>query len=324
MSGLPRIVFVAGAARSGSTLLGEMLGQQPGVLNAGELSLIWRDAARGGQCACGEPIVTCSLWGEALSRVMGGRGPWTPRLEALASTRAGLAHTSRPAALARMLRDPSRATWSPAERELIDATAGLHAAAGELAGAHVIVDTSKTMSALAFDRLVTGRLDTVHLVREPRAVVASTMASRGVRRRNVDGLPPGAGLLKSTVQWTWMNSTAALASGWFSSGTTARLAYEDLVATPAPSARMLCSTLELPFDEGTLEGGELRFVTASHVAVGNPGRGGAVGDRKAVAPDRRWLDQLSRGQSTVVHAATAPVAALLRRGRLIPTDPSDR
>ena len=43
----PRILYITGWLRSGSTVLGNVLGELPGVLHVGELHYLWRNGILG-------------------------------------------------------------------------------------------------------------------------------------------------------------------------------------------------------------------------------------------------------------------------------------
>ena len=62
-AGLPRIVYVAGANRSGTTLLDILLSQHANVVSGGELfrvlHILEDSAAR---CSCGELVRECGVW----------------------------------------------------------------------------------------------------------------------------------------------------------------------------------------------------------------------------------------------------------------------
>ena len=306
--GVPMIdvIYVAGPARSGSTLLGEILGSQPGVFNAGELSLFWRDAARGNSCACGEPLTSCILWGAALERVRVRIGLRTDQYQVLADARAELARTTRPRRLTEMVRrDPSN--WSAAQRLLVTATAALHEAALRIHGATTLVDTSKTLPALRFHGLLPHRrLTVVHLIRDPRAVVASTMRSRDVLRGNPGSLPPGGNLGMAITRWWWANCTAMV--GARTTHRALRLRYEDLIASPAARTREVCETAGIGFDATTLADSVLRPPTRSHAAVGNPRRGAEL---TPLTLDDRWRHELSPQLQYLIRAVTWPLDAAL-------------
>src|SRR5713101_2080953 len=52
----PRILYLGGLGRSGSTLIERLLGELPGVCAVGEVVHMWRrGVVEGERCGCGEP-----------------------------------------------------------------------------------------------------------------------------------------------------------------------------------------------------------------------------------------------------------------------------
>ena len=283
-----------------------MLGAQPGVLDGGEMALFWRDAARGNTCACGEPLTSCELWGAALRRVQTELGVTPSDYQALARERARISRTTRPLRLIAMRRKP--ATWTASEQRLIEATSLLIDAALDEAGAEVLVDTSKTLPALLFQQLTPQRpLTLVHLIRDARAVVASTVRSRAVVRGNDESLPPGGSLTTAIGRWLWSNLTATIGRRMLRTGRKVR--YEALMASPEAVVRSICQDAGIAYDPATLVGDELRSNTPSHAAVGNPRRGAAV---TQLVADERWRTELPRSSQHLVRAATWPLDTVLR------------
>lgn len=303
----PRTVFLAGAARSGSTLIGEVLGAQARTLNVGELSLFWRDAARGNRCACGSPIPECPLWSDALRQALPGPELSPSTLESLAATRARLARTSRPQELLRLRRTP-REEWPDDVQRLVTATTNLVAAAANLTGADVIVDASKTLSALLFLDLCGAQYDIVHVVRRPTAVVASTLRSREVARGNPDSKPPGGSLVTGVLRWSWSNLCALQSRRMSKPRTYSRAHYEDFTANPAAVTASLCKTVALAQGHNVIQGHRVTLPKTSHAAVGNPRRGASTFE---VSEDDRWRTELSGPQVRMIDLATAPLRWVL-------------
>jgi hypothetical protein len=64
-----RVVLVAGAGRSGSTLLTLLLGSLPETFAVGELRYLWqRCVVERRLCGCGRPLPECALWQSILLR----------------------------------------------------------------------------------------------------------------------------------------------------------------------------------------------------------------------------------------------------------------
>lgn len=305
------VIFLAGAERSGSTLLGEMLGSQPGVLNIGEISLFWRDAARGNQCACGARLKECNLWGRALEHLKITCGLLDREIDELSLTRARLARTSRLRRLLQMRNNPT--SWTPQEQRLVQMTAELYVTVARLTGSTILVDASKTLPALLFCGLMDLDVQIVHLVRDPRAVTASTLRSRGTVRGNAESLPPGGSLATGISRWLRSNATSVVGGLVWDMGQRRRIHYEDLLADPAQKFAALCLSLQVHFDQKTLVGHELRLPQASHACVGNPLRGAMTVPLRV---DDSWETELTSRQKAVVQLATLFLQAALRRGSI--------
>jgi hypothetical protein len=86
----PRVLYSLGYGRSGSTVLGMALGQHPGIVNLGEISVLPRFvpgptyvAPRA--CGCLQPLDHCPYW-KGVARRLGS-------METLAQTGASLSPT---------------------------------------------------------------------------------------------------------------------------------------------------------------------------------------------------------------------------------------
>ncbi|HEY1484912.1 MAG TPA: sulfotransferase, partial [Micromonosporaceae bacterium] len=70
---MPRVVFLGGLGRSGTTLLERILGEVPGVCALGEVVHLWqRDVRDNESCGCGTPFRDCGFWSEIGERAFGG------------------------------------------------------------------------------------------------------------------------------------------------------------------------------------------------------------------------------------------------------------
>ena len=63
----PMIIYIMGTGRSGTTILEVLLGSQDKVVQAGEITHIFKDGIqRSIACACGSLAEKCPLWGSVL------------------------------------------------------------------------------------------------------------------------------------------------------------------------------------------------------------------------------------------------------------------
>ena len=68
-----KVLYLAGAGRSGSTLLGRLFAEPPQAVHVGELVYLWRRGfAENHLCGCGVPFLECPFWSEVFARGFGG------------------------------------------------------------------------------------------------------------------------------------------------------------------------------------------------------------------------------------------------------------
>jgi hypothetical protein len=279
----PRIVYVAGYGRSGSTLMDMMLGAHPDAFGMGELARIFDYTLAGERCSCGEAYRACTVWGPVLERVLAGV-PGLTLEEAAAVTRRIDARSSliggrlNPAGA-------GAARYAAVWRTLL-------AAVAERTGRSVLVDSSKSdrgngVRALALARVCGLDVRMVHQVRDPRAVMWSLL--RGSNRKLEAGEParlPG-GVLRALVGWTLANATvhAMEARGLAA----VRTRYEDVVTDTAAQLARLGGPLGMelaPVAAHLAAGGALE---AGHGVSGNRLRRGGV---SALRLDAEWQERL--------------------------------
>lgn len=309
----PRVVYLAGLGRSGSTLLERLLGEMPGACPAGEVVHLWlRGIRQGERCACGQPLPCCPFWTQVGQAAFGG---WHQvdvdriiRLRARVDRSRFLPHLAS-AALRRRLQ--------PALDEYVRYYQRLYAAIGQVSGAPVVIDSSKHAS-LAFCLRSNPGLDlrVIHLVRDPRAVAYSW--GKAVDRpeaasgSQMPTYPPASAALR----WNLQNSALQLLSQL---GTpTLRVRYEDFTAAPAATLGRIAAFAGLPagpefsFLDTDDHGRWWADLGATHTAAGNPMR--FTTGRIAIRHDDTWQTAMMAGSRRTVTALTLPL--LTRYGYL--------
>ena len=64
---LPRVLYIMGTARSGSTVLEILLSANPNVFGAGEVTALVQDGfIENRHCSCGQPCLSCSVWDKVI------------------------------------------------------------------------------------------------------------------------------------------------------------------------------------------------------------------------------------------------------------------
>lgn len=217
------VLFIAGAGRSGSTLLELILGNRPGFFSVGEVRFFWEYWQQQNRlCGCGELLTTCYFWTGVHERLKA-VGVDVNQIAALAS------RYDR-------TRNLMSIAWKNGRffpNHLVTATSHLYRAIHAESTADAIVDSSKVPSHLYLLKQIPNlNLHVLHLVRDGRAVAYSW----GKRRKRESGslhqqTMPGKSLSKAIVVWMIENQFVQLAST--QAVHYARLRYEDFVHDPA-------------------------------------------------------------------------------------------
>jgi hypothetical protein len=295
-----KVLYIAGAQRSGTTILGNMLGNAAGVVQGGELSLFWAMVAHKGRCGCGALPEDCPLWGPISQRVTR-RVKLSPRAMAFELQRRYLARLVPvslllPRYIHRFL-VPRRLRLAAAIGT--DPLQQLYSDIKQAARAEVIVDTSKSPAyAFLLHQRPAIELYILHLVREPRANVFSSMHDVHTRRR-VPGWR-GNPITRSAV-WALWNMTIERLWGR-RTDRYMRVLYEDFVADPAATMTRVLEFAELTTSANSVVRGHLVDMRNSHAIYGNPRqvREGTT----VIREDRAWETKMRSRDRMVVQALT--------------------
>jgi hypothetical protein len=290
----PAVVYVAGAGRSGSTLLDNLLGTTPGWFSTGELRLLWSGRTMWTHlCGCGEPLRSCPVWTAVLEEA---------RLDVpdMAALQDRLSRARR----------AGTALTTPGRVDRLRYVAGLealHRAIGSVTGATVLVDSSKSPSGALLTADTGADLAAVHLVRDPRAVAWSWR--RTGERAGEGPLPFEArSAVASAAEWLATNAAVEAARRPRPRVTWVRARYEDLVADPGTVLAAVRRAAGVRTVDGDDSGG-LRDVpaelAANHTVAGNPSRfrTGPL----SLRPDDEWRRRLPSKDRRIVAAVTAPL-----------------
>ncbi|WP_097322675.1 sulfotransferase family protein [Paractinoplanes atraurantiacus] len=296
---MARVVFLGGLGRSGTTLVERLLGQLPGVCALGEVVHLWqRDIRDDERCGCGARFSGCAFWRRVGERAFGG---WNhvdvDRVHALRDAVERTRHIPRLA---------TAAEAPPEVHEYADFYARVYAAAAEVSGAEVVVDSSKH-SALAHVLRWAGDIDlrVVHVVRDARGVAYSW--TKRVSRPETDGAEemtrysPG----RSAMLWNAHNAAFGLLA---KRGVAVhRLRYEEFLAHPRSELLKIGDFAGLRLRPGDLAflGNGYADLGVGHSAAGNPMRF-TVG-RLELRRDDAWVSSLPAKQRRLVGAVCAPM-----------------
>ena len=292
------ILYIAGAGRSGSTLLASVLGQSTGVVDVGEVWKVWRLLGEPGRrCGCGSLLVQCPFW-ESVAQAAPGVLDQDPDVLATIA-RIGRARGS--AKLWAQLR-----TGRARTEVYVDRLSRLYDAIVEVTGARVIIDSSKMPGpAMVAESIADLDVRVLHLTRDPRAVAASWGS------RKVD--PAGTYHLETreprAVARAWM--TRALATETFvrrGADAYLRESYERFANEPEVVVDEILRFIGESADSPAFVRPSSVLLEATHSTGGNPGRF----DRRErrIELDDRWREDLNRHDKRHVEWITTPMRQL--------------
>ena len=226
-----RVIYIAGAAHSGSTLLDLMLNAHPEIVSVGEVlklnrQLGYRDPERKNYapCSCGAPsLLQCKFWSAVDAETRATAGKSLTELDVLDSD----------------TRDPRHAP-----------NVTLFKAIAAVSGKNFIVDSSKIPRRLS-QLMQFPELDVypVHLIRDPKGQIASVMRKHG-------------GFLKNIVRYEIVQEQIHRT---LKSVPHSVMRYEDLVRDPERSLNSILQPLGLSFDRRQLSWAEAE----KHIVAGN-------------------------------------------------------
>jgi hypothetical protein len=239
-----RVLYVIGAARSGSTVLNTLLGSHPNILGAGELGYLPKSGhVFQEMCSCGAEGTKCDFWSRVHAEWVNLGEPDSLEDYATLQRRFELGRF-RPKELPR-----SGGKRSAAYVKYSGMVGDLLAAVCNVSGKRVIVDSTKTpWRAMMLAGLPGVELRVVHLVRHPAGVVWS-MKKRlhaDVRGRIVELSPRP--VLRSCLYWLIFNLQAAFVRRSLPPGHSLRVRYEDLVKAPVDVMRRIGQLLDCNLD----------------------------------------------------------------------------
>ncbi len=283
----PRVVYIVGEGRSGSTLLGDLLGQVEGFFHAGEVDHLWTSLETGRSlipCSCGDAASDCAIWSEVIGRlrasddaVLGGLARWSRDVGRIRRLRTLLSGARA------IEREPAAAAYA-------DLLARTYATIADVTSARVVVDSSKhPAEALLACAHPDVEAFAIHLVRDPRAVLHSRL--RLATWRADAPAARNRTTAYRVARWSARNGLAEWVCRSCATGRSVRIRYEDLVAEPDESMRVLLDALG---ERGTrrppIHGNTVEFAP-SHVLAGNltKFRAGSV----EVKEDPRWRAALT-------------------------------
>jgi hypothetical protein len=296
------VLFVMGSARSGSTILANVLGQAPGFFSAGEIRFLWERLRQGRRCGCGRPVSACELWGPVVDDQIADAPATAEEMVRWDHSILRLGHT---ASLTRRRPEPGSDLARYAA-----ALGAVFASVARRTGAQVVIDSSKRPSNGAVVRWVSGvEVRYLHLVRDARAVAFSRRQRKSNPDREGGGEMAVSSPAESSLHWAASNAAADLVRA-HARGRSLLLRYEDFVRDPGAALHRIGRLVGIDVDPGSLVRDGRVQMGANHTVSGNPAR--FVTGPVELRADERWIRSMPPIDRRLVTALTGPL--LLRYG----------
>lgn len=285
-----KLIYIAGYPRSGTTLIGNILGECDHVIAIGEPIFFPNPAVTTRQCACGDFFADCPFWSGRLKLLNFDDFHSLP----LASFRGSLA----------LLATGSFNFHQGYLRRLQELYDSLYASKTTT----VVIDESKFPLYL-YALLQLERLDirVVHMVRDPRAVAFSW--TRVKPKASSGGYMERYHPISTARRWLVDNWLVERLSRLVP---THRLRYEDFVESPKETVDRLLSWAGIPDPGPFISSSVVHFRKQHHLVASNP-VGKTKGELKILA-DHEWQRQMELKYQWLVTAICWPL--MLRYGYL--------
>lgn len=279
-----KVAYIAGTGKTGSTLLGKLLGQVEDFVDVGELVNIDAQFDQNQKCGCGTAVRSCQFWAEVLKKGIGGidkleRRPW---------------HRLKTRYLPALLLPGARRFLVRHFHQLYR----LHQAVHDVGKARVVVDSSKSAFYGAVLNLFPGvEVYTLHLVRDVRASEGSMY-----RLKQEGSAKFGKrSTWWNSVRWMIVNILTEGAAKWV--GSPYRLVrYEDLTSDPKKTLGDILDFLsEDPSKQNFIEG-HTAILGKTHTVAGS-----AIRFKESpieLRLDERWRSNLPERNRAVVDGLT--------------------
>jgi len=292
----PRIVYIAGWGRSGTTLVGGTLESTAEAVYIGELWNLWEDYDTPNEhCSCGKPYRECDFW-KRIVRACEINDDDISRLKSIKARRLGTRS---------LMWGTRRLAKSKDDVELTyykEMTARVYEEVAELTGHYSIVDASKTPNLIYLMSYLCPRV--LHIVRDPRAVAYSWwFRPKSTTNQTNAGIMARHNPARSTIGWLGRN-TAIERAKKRSGAEILTLTYEDFVGSYDNAISSIWEFTGLaPRSSAT---------PVSHSIRGNPSR--FAPDGLKISADHEWADQMPVWMSLLVTAMAGPL--MLKYGYL--------
>lgn len=300
-----KVLYIAGAGRSGSTLLERVVGQENMFFDAGELRFFWLRGIQENQlCGCGKHLHECSYWVKIIQDITTKSTPEQIRGATILEKKLGRVRSFF-------------SLWTPKsklEQNLFvkQHLSPLYAELSKIANGKIIIDASKSPSYLyLLSKIDFIDLSVVHIVRDCRAVAFSN--SRKKRKPEITDqvvyMKQFSAAWSSAV-WLMLNFQILLLIVGKRSKRYMRVSYEDLVSEPEMVARTVFDFVGVKSDLTFFIEKDKVALRSTHTVAGNPMR--FKTGTLTIKNDSEWKKEMTLWDKLISTMISLPMILLFR------------
>lgn len=276
-----KVVYIVGASRSGSTLLGKILGCDAHTVNAGELVHAPRAYSNPVEyCSCGERVMKCSFWTKVQEE-------WSNRTiyNDFSEFRDTQLLFGRLRNLPYLML--SRLFNTQKYRQYLLAEKSIYQSIAHVSGKGIIVDSSKSpVRAFALSKIPSVNFQVVHLVRDGRGVIWSQKKAYSKNPEmgiqiNLKSIPTW----RTACSWVLANTFSEILADRVLKQDFIRIRYEDLVENPELILKKINTFTGIDYRSANKHIQEERELSLGHVVAGNRMR---MKSKLQLKPDYDW------------------------------------
>jgi hypothetical protein len=251
-----KVVYIGGLQRSGSTILGRVLGSVRGVFYAGEIKFLPHVASANEECSCGNPVQECNVWSNIIKNI---------DLQKLAT-------------INKKNRVRDFVTGMVDSSFDVDEVTKTYKKIRERTGCTTIVDSSKFPS-YAHVLEMSDHIDisVIHIVRDPKSVAHSWW------KRPLDDKSKDTGILSRNISEILSNNPVRVSLFWLvwnyvlnnmyrTSSKYTIIKFSEFCDDPTGITDKIIDSFELPGDGAEWVGDRTVNLKAGHNIWGNPDR----------------------------------------------------
>jgi len=291
----PKVIYIMGCGRSGTTILDIILGNHSGFLSLGELNNAMDAWNKKRICSCGVPIRQCRIWKNVgnifFSNDSGGEHYRIANYQNDIERQISIINHILG------LYDPSMI------HEYHSYIYNIFRLLKESSSAKAVIDSSKSVGrALALLKNAKIDVQIIHLVRDPRGVYFS------FQKKNL--ITPTKNIWSLVVYWNGVNFLASLARLRFGDKKVLRVRYEDLISNTDKTIDKIGDFIKEDLSDVKIKLRDEVSMERGHIASGNRIREQKIPLK--LQPDFEWMKRLKLHQRIIIATHCSPLMIAYR------------